>query len=226
MKKIYHTSNCFKRFENYLKFSLVSLAILFTALPANATADGTKLTLSFKDSNLPAILKEIKNQTKYDFMYNSKEIDTNKKISMELKNVTLDSALKVCLTPFGLTYTIKDKIIILKKKTLDHITQVIQSMVNGIVKDKSGATLPGVAVVLKGCIQIGCRAQVRHLVGVAVFIVVNLVRAKHGLAESGDENQYHDDQKRPVDPLCASTLLFLHGRLPSAFAASDIFLLF
>lgn len=65
---------------------------------------------------------------------------------MELKNVTLDSALKVCLTPFGLTYTIKDKIIILKKKTLDHITQVIQSMVNGIVKDKSGATLPGVAV--------------------------------------------------------------------------------
>ena len=79
MKKIYHTSNCFKRFENYLKFSLVSLAILFTALPANATADGTKLTLSFKDSNLPAILKEIKNQTKYDFMYNSKEIDTNKR---------------------------------------------------------------------------------------------------------------------------------------------------
>ncbi|MFR7875263.1 MAG: TonB-dependent receptor plug domain-containing protein [Butyricimonas paravirosa] len=152
MKKIYHTSNCFKRFENYLKFSLVSLAILFTALPANATADGTKLTLSFKDSNLPAILKEIKNQTKYDFMYNSKEIDTNKKISMELKNVTLDSALKVCLTPFGLTYTIKDKIIILKKKTLDHITQVIQSMVNGIVKDKSGATLPGVAVVLKGSV--------------------------------------------------------------------------
>ena len=152
MKKIYHTSNCFKRFENYLKFSLVSLAILFTALPANATADGTKLTLSFKDSNLPAILKEIKNQTKYDFMYNSKEIDTNKKISMELKNVTLDSALKVCLPPFGLTYTIKDKIIILKKKTLDHITQVIQSMVNGIVKDKSGATLPGVAVVLKGSV--------------------------------------------------------------------------
>ncbi|MFR7811674.1 MAG: STN domain-containing protein [Butyricimonas faecihominis] len=111
MKKIYHTSNCFKRFENYLKFSLVSLAILFTALPANATADGTKLTLSFKDSNLPAILKEIKNQTKYDFMYNSKEIDTNKKISMELKNVTLDSALKVCLTPFGLTYTIKIKLL-------------------------------------------------------------------------------------------------------------------
>ena len=50
MKKIYHTSNCFKRFENYLKFSLVSLAILFTALPANATADGTKLTLSFKST--------------------------------------------------------------------------------------------------------------------------------------------------------------------------------
>ncbi|MFR7811673.1 MAG: carboxypeptidase-like regulatory domain-containing protein [Butyricimonas faecihominis] len=29
---------------------------------------------------------------------------------------------------------------------------MIQSMVNGIVKDKSGATLPGVAVVLKGSV--------------------------------------------------------------------------
>src|SRR5699024_8354324 len=128
MKKIYHTSNCFKRFENHLKFSIISLTILFTTLSANAITEGTKLTLSLKDSNLPTILKEIKNQTKYDFMYNSKEIDTNKKISVELKNVTLDSALKVCLTPFGLTYTIKDKIIILKKKTVDHIAQAIQSM--------------------------------------------------------------------------------------------------
>ena len=100
MKKIYHTSNCFKRFENYLKFSLVSLAILFTALPANATADGTKLTLSFKDSNLPAILKEIKNQTKYDFMYNSKEIDTNKKISMEREKRNTRFRLESLFNPF------------------------------------------------------------------------------------------------------------------------------
>ena len=72
MKKIYHTSNCFKRFENHLKFSIISLTILFTTLSANAITEGTKLTLSLKDSNLPTILKEIKNQTKYDFMYNSK----------------------------------------------------------------------------------------------------------------------------------------------------------
>ena len=101
---------------NFFRFSLVSLAMLLPILSAKATTDETKLSLSLKNANLPTILKEIKNQTKYDFMYNSKEIDINKTISVNVKNVSLDSALKVCLTPFGLTYTMKDKIIILKKK--------------------------------------------------------------------------------------------------------------
>ena len=100
---------------NFFRFSLLFLAVLFPTLSANATTEDTKLNLSLKNANLPTIFKEIKNQTKYDFMYNPKEIDVNKTISVNVKNVSLDSALKVCLSPFGLTYTMKDKIIILKK---------------------------------------------------------------------------------------------------------------
>ena len=71
---------------NFFRFSLVSLAMLLPILSAKATTDETKLSLSLKNANLPTILKEIKNQTKYDFMYNSKEIDINKTISVNVKN--------------------------------------------------------------------------------------------------------------------------------------------
>ena len=135
---------------NFFRFSLLFLAVLFPTLSANATTEDTKLNLSLKNANLPTILKEIKNQTKYDFMYNPKEIDVNKTISVNVKNVSLDSALKVCLSPFGLPYTMKDKIIILKKMEAKVIIGSTQHVVAGIVKDKQGMSLPGVAVILKG----------------------------------------------------------------------------
>ena len=122
---------------NFFRFSLVSLAMLLPILSAKATTDETKLSLSLKNANLPTILKEIKNQTKYDFMYNSKEIDINKTISVNVKNVSLDSALKVCLTPFGLTYTMKDKIIILKKKQEKANAQISQHLISGVFSSRT-----------------------------------------------------------------------------------------
>lgn len=74
-------------------------------------------------------------------MYNPKEIDVNKTISVNVKNVSLDSALKVCLSPFGLTYTMKDKIIILKKMEEKVIIGSTQHVVAGIVKDKQGKSI-------------------------------------------------------------------------------------
>ena len=110
--------------------------------------DEKKLNLSFKNTPLPQVLKEIKRQTLYDFMYNAQEIDIDQRISIELKNVTLDSALRVCLAPFHLTYVIKDKIIILKKK--EAMSHLAKHNISGIVKDEQGVPLPGVAVILQG----------------------------------------------------------------------------
>ena len=127
-------------------FVLLALAVL---LPAHAMADEVKVSLSLKNVGLPTILKEIKAQTGYDFMYNAQEIDTEKKISVELNQVALDSALQVCLSPYNLTYTMRGKIIVLQK-AIKVIQSMLQSTINGIVKDEKGVFLPGVAVILDG----------------------------------------------------------------------------
>ena len=136
----------FKWQAGRLFFVLLALAVL---LPAHAMADEVKVSLSLKNVGLPTILKEIKAQTGYDFMYNAQEIDTEKKISVELNQVALDSALHVCLSPYNLTYTMRGKIIVLQK-TIKVIQSMLQSTINGIVKDEKGVFLPGVAVILDG----------------------------------------------------------------------------
>ena len=136
----------FKWQAGRLFFVLLALAVL---LPAHAMADEVKVSLSLKNVGLPTILKEIKAQTGYDFMYNAQEIDTEKKISVELNQVALDSALQVCLSPYNLTYTMRGKIIVLQKP-IKVFQAMIQSTINGIVKDEKGVLLPGVAVILDG----------------------------------------------------------------------------
>lgn len=131
------------------KGKCIFLLLLFF-LPFSAMAqENVKVSLSLKNEALQNILKEIKKQTNYDFMYNADELDVDKKISVDVKNVSLDSALKVCLSPFGLTYVIKEKIIILRKVN-NVIKNLVVSTINGLVKDEHGVHLPGVAVILDG----------------------------------------------------------------------------
>ena len=135
------------RQNNYLFLGLIAFLFLF---PSYVFADEVKkVTLSHEHVTLPVILKDIKAQTDYDFMYNAKEIDADKKITVQLKNVSLDSALQVCLRPFGLTYQMQGRIIVLRKAQQTSKT-IAQSVINGLVKDENGVHLPGVAILLEG----------------------------------------------------------------------------
>lgn len=139
-----------KYIESYWRHSVLSLVILLGTLSASATLESIRVTLSFKDSGLPAILKEIKKQSKYDFMYNAKDIDSDKKISIELEDASLDMALNACLTPYALTYTLENKLIVLKKEGQQPESPKTSYVVNGTVRDKQGNALPGVTIILQG----------------------------------------------------------------------------
>ena len=135
------------RQNNYLFLGLIAFLFLF---PSYVFADEVKkVTLSHEHVTLPVVLKDIKAQTDYDFMYNAKEIDADKKITVQLKNVSLDSALQVCLRPFALSYQGQGRIIVLQKAQQTSKT-IAQSVINGLVKDENRVHLPGVAILLEG----------------------------------------------------------------------------
>ena len=74
MEKIHHTERHY-RLPIYSKSILLALLMFFSVISTNAMSDGTKLNLSFKDASLAHILKEIKKQTQFDFMYKSSQLN-------------------------------------------------------------------------------------------------------------------------------------------------------
>jgi len=134
-----------------LKLSLL-IFFLFGIINQNSFADsivGQKLTIKVKDVEFIEVLKEIRAQSGYNFIYNEKFVETLDKVTLNIENVSLDYALEASLKGTRLTYEIQNGIIILLPKVAQ-IQQEQSIRVVGVVKDKAGVPIPGVTVLLKG----------------------------------------------------------------------------
>ncbi len=113
-------------------------------------SQNTKLSLEFKNSSIENVLNYIESRTEYSFMYDNKEIDISHKVNINVKNQTIESILDQ-LFENGVNYQTIGKHIIITPKESQIGTSTQQSRsISGKVADSSGASLPGVSVVVKG----------------------------------------------------------------------------
>ena len=102
-----------------------------------------QIKLSFKDTPLKTVLKEITRQSGYSFAYSDAFAqDANTNVTCEI--VSEGEIAKVLNTLFagkGISYKIYGKQIILAPEEI-----AIKKQVKGVVKDDSGETIPGAAV--------------------------------------------------------------------------------
>lgn len=110
----------------------------------------TKVNLSRQNAEVRDILKEIKAQTVFDFVYNAREIDDRAKISVDIRDADLDVALRICLESLDIDFVIQDRIIVLQKRKTQPQTNPKMLVLKGTVRDSGGQPLPGVSVLLKG----------------------------------------------------------------------------
>jgi len=139
-----------------MKLSLACL-ILFLAMTAGS-GYAQRITLKKQQVSLQKIFKEIRKQTKYDFLYNAELLKTAKPLDVNLKNATVDQALDTILKSNSLHYEIEDKVVTIT--ALEAFVQLksIGYSISGIVKDKHGLALPGANVLLSGY-QVGAVAD-------------------------------------------------------------------
>ena len=134
------------------KFLLIMklTTLLFFLALMKASASFSQITL--KETNVPieTIFKSIKKQTGYAFFYDSKDLRFVK-ISVDLNNVSLETALKNVTSQLPLDYKIVGKTILFKRKdaffALDNFIIVAQT-VRGKILDENGLPIPGVNVEL------------------------------------------------------------------------------
>lgn len=106
----------------------------------------SKVTLNCKGVSLRNVMTQINQQTSLSFAF-SDSINPDKiMISVEEKNSDLDTILKKILTPYGITYKIVGKQIILSKGKAEKSSVKSNTggkiKVSGVVRDDTGATLP------------------------------------------------------------------------------------
>lgn len=132
------------------------IIVLMTTFLIQASAAGyaQKVTLNETGASLGNIINKIRLQTGYDFVFNFKEVENAKKVNINLRNVELEEALKVLFRDQNLTYSIKDKFIVIepaKPSFIDNIRAVFANIdVSGRIVDNTGNVLVGASVTVKG----------------------------------------------------------------------------
>lgn len=117
----------------------------------NTYSQNTRLSISFSNTELVKVLDKIENQTEFYFLYNEKLIDAARKVSIEVKDGRIEEVLKDLFAGTDVQYSIIDRKIILAPAYLSQSqSQQAGKKITGKVTNLSGATLPGVTVLVKG----------------------------------------------------------------------------
>jgi TonB-linked SusC/RagA family outer membrane protein len=139
-----------------MKLSVILFVVSVTQIMATETyAQFTKLTMQLQDVKVKDVLKEIEHKSEFFFLYNSKLVDVERKLSIEARDEKIDEILSDLFRQTDVVYTVIDKQIVLTNKndlTGFNVPEDQQTgkTISGKVTDVSGNSLPGVSVIVKG----------------------------------------------------------------------------
>jgi TonB-linked SusC/RagA family outer membrane protein len=140
-----------------LVMKLTTLLITLTILQVSAATYAQKITLSEKKSSLLTVFDDIKSQTGYDFMVPMDILRSANTVTINVKNVSLEAALKQIFQDQPLTYEVTDKSILVKQKEPSLLTTFKDNVaklfnlpgdVHGKVTDSLGQPVIGASVSL------------------------------------------------------------------------------
>lgn len=141
------------------KLLIVSLVILFLSavyLPSRAEDPSQNVTISLKNASIETLFKEIQKQTEFRFFYNEKLIKDAKKITISVKDVSVQYVLQHCFSDQPFSYEVDGTQIVIRAKQVVQASEVKVSQapslidITGKITDATGKALPGATVTLKG----------------------------------------------------------------------------
>jgi TonB-linked SusC/RagA family outer membrane protein len=131
-----------------ITLSLMILSI-FSAYSATY-AQKTKLNLRLQNASIKEILQEIESQSEFSFMYDNKQVDVERSVNIEVKEQTIDLVLEKLFKETNTNFKVVNRQILLFSDDTNNGVLQQSKTVSGKITDSSGASLPGVSIVVKG----------------------------------------------------------------------------
>ena len=142
----------FYQFFRKMKLTILIVTVsILSCFSAETYSQTTKLTIAENNSTLLNVLRVIEGQSEFKFFYNEK-VDVNKAISIEAEQKSIADILDQVLAGSTVKYKVIGRQIALydKDEMEPFISEQQGRKVTGHLTDQTGASLPGVSVVLKG----------------------------------------------------------------------------
>ncbi len=130
----------------------IMLLSMFQCFASNIYSQNTRLTMKMENTSIKQVLNSIEEQTDFFFLYNSKLIDVEQKVSVNVSGQDIRHVLGQIFEHTNIGYEIVDRQILLSNQST--VTrQPSQTSVKGLVFDSRQTPLPGVSIVVKGTSQ-------------------------------------------------------------------------
>ena len=143
-----------------MKLSLLVLLTTTFALQANSSYSQTaKVTLDMKDVSVAEVIDEIESQSEFKFIFNTRAVDLERKVSFKFKKKNINPILKHLFSKVDTDYVINNRKILLRRTQKTDLSKdkedksaitTQESQVSGTVTDELGGPLPGASIVEKG----------------------------------------------------------------------------
>lgn len=137
-----------------IKF-LLSLMLLFVPIFLTAAEqDEMKVSLDFTNAPLSQVLNEIGRQTSLRIIYNTKDINPDKIVSVKANQDNLTSVMAGLLKNSNASYTVKEDYLVLfsskDKGVQSAVVQQDKRTIKGTITDETGEPLIGVSIKVQG----------------------------------------------------------------------------
>jgi TonB-linked SusC/RagA family outer membrane protein len=134
--------------KTLLKLKLTLLILTTVILQASATSYA-QITLKENATSLNLVIQKIRKQSGYDFFYNTEMLKKANPVTLNVKNISVEAALKICFENQPFTYQIEDKTIVIQfSENIETPTKA--QIVTGKVVDENGKPIVGATVRIKG----------------------------------------------------------------------------
>ena len=154
MKKIRHGLS-HKTARLTIKYILMTkLALIFVfgfTIPSFANGYGQNISLNLSNVPVKEVLKAIENQGFYRFVYKTRILPKEQKITINVENASLSDVLATLLQNSSLSYRrVNDKLVVIMDAGMVKEDMAIGVPVSGKIADAEGRPLAGVSIQEKG----------------------------------------------------------------------------